>query len=122
MPPHMSLADWIASDAITFAVDLPASLDAAVDRVVGSIGESVELLALGEALHGTEEILEVRNQMFQRLVEAHAYSAVVIEVTSPGPFLGTPTPRWLLKRIKAKRASRCTMPNVGRARSALLSS
>jgi erythromycin esterase-like protein len=64
MSPHRSLGDWIARDAIPFAVDAPPSVDAAVDRVVGSFGESVELLALGEALHGSEEILLVRNRMF----------------------------------------------------------
>lgn len=74
---------WIARDAIPFTLGSPASLDDAVDRIVRSLGDSVELLGIGEALHGSEEILLVRNRLFQRLVEAHGYSAAVIEVTSP---------------------------------------
>jgi erythromycin esterase-like protein len=54
-----------------------------VDRIAGSLGDAVELLGIGEALHGSEEILLVRNRLFQRLVKAHGYSAVVIEATSP---------------------------------------
>ena len=50
---------------------------------MSSVGQSVDLLGFGEALHGSEEILILRNRLFQRLVEAHGYSAVVIEVTSP---------------------------------------
>jgi erythromycin esterase len=79
---HRTVDDWIAKDAIRFTVDSPPSIDAGVDRAMAS-GDSVELLAFGEALHGSEEIVLVRNRLFQRLVEAHGYSAVVIEVTSP---------------------------------------
>lgn len=80
---YATLDDWIARDAIPFTVDSPASIDAAVDQVMGALGGSVELLGFGEALHGSEEILIVRNRVFQRLVEAHGFSAAVIEVTSP---------------------------------------
>jgi erythromycin esterase-like protein len=83
MPAHHTVDDWIAKDAIRFTVDSPPSIDAGVDRVMASLGDSVELLALGEALHGSEEILLVRNRLFQRLVEAHGYGAVVIEASSP---------------------------------------
>lgn len=83
MATHATLEDWIASDAIRFAVDDPASIDAGVDAIVESLDASVELLGFGEALHGSEEILVVRNRVFQRLVGAHEYRAVVIEVTSP---------------------------------------
>lgn len=37
------------------------------------------LLGFGEALHGGEEILLLRNRLFQRLVEAHGYTAIAIE-------------------------------------------
>src|SRR4030088_986078 len=74
---------WIARDSIPFTLDSPPSFDCAVDRILSSLGDAVELLGIGEALHGNEEILLVRNRLFQRLGEAHGYSAVVIEVTSP---------------------------------------
>jgi erythromycin esterase len=83
MSAPITLDAWIARDAIPFTIDSPVSIDGAVDRIAGSLGDSVDLLGIGEALHGSEEILLVRNRLFQRLVEAHGYSAVVIEVTSP---------------------------------------
>ncbi|HEY0584080.1 MAG TPA: erythromycin esterase family protein, partial [Chloroflexota bacterium] len=83
MAVHPTLDEWIARDAIPFALDTPASLDSATDRLIAELSPDVELLALGEALHGSEEILLLRNRVFQRLVRQHGYSAVVIEVTSP---------------------------------------
>ena len=46
-----------------------------------SLGEQVSLLGFGEALHGGDEFLTLRNRFFQRLVEAHGYSAITIEIT-----------------------------------------
>jgi len=83
MSVHITFDTWIACDAIPFTLDSPATIDGAGDRIVSALGDSVELLGIGEALHGSEEILLVRNRLFQRLVRAHGYSAVVIEVTSP---------------------------------------
>ncbi len=83
MSAQITLDSWIARDAIPFTLDSPASIDGAVDRIVGSLDDAVELLGISEALHGSEEILLVRNRLFQRLVQAHGYRAVVIEVTSP---------------------------------------
>src|SRR5260221_9104393 len=83
MSAQTTLDAWIARDAIPFTTGSLASIDGAVDRIVGSLGDTVELLGIGEALHGSEEILLIRNRLFQRLVQAHDYSAVVIEVTSP---------------------------------------
>jgi erythromycin esterase len=82
-PVHRSLDDWIHRDALLFSLDPPASLDSATDRVIADLGRDVQLLGLGEALHGSEDILLVRNRMFQRLVERHGYSAIVQEVSSP---------------------------------------
>ena len=83
MSDQTTLDAWIARNAIPFTLDSPISIDRAVDRIVGSLGDVVELLGIGEALHGSEEILLIRNRLFQRLVQAHGYCAVVIEVTSP---------------------------------------
>src|SRR5438552_1036484 len=83
MSARTTLDAWIARDAIPFTIDSPVSIDGAVDRIVGSLGDAVELLGIGEALHGSEEVLLVRNRLFQRLVQAHGYSAVVLEVSWP---------------------------------------
>ncbi len=80
---HAALDEWIAREAIAFSVDSPRTLSAAVDRVIASLGDSVELLGFGEALHGGEDILILRNRLFQRLVEAHGYSAIAIESGFP---------------------------------------
>ena len=80
---HATLDNWIQSEAIAFSVDSSGTLNASIDRVMASLGDSVELLGFGEALHGGEEILMLRNRLFQRLVEAHGYSAIAIESSFP---------------------------------------
>jgi len=81
-PIHATLDDWIAREAIPSSVDSPATFNAGVAKVVASLGDSLELLGFGEALHGGEDILMLRNRLFQRLVEAHGYSAIAIEGSS----------------------------------------
>jgi erythromycin esterase len=82
-PTYATLDDWIAREAIPFSVDSPETFDAAVDEVIASLGDSVELLGFGEALHGGEDILILRNRLFRRLVEAHGFSAIAIESSFP---------------------------------------
>ena len=71
MATDTSIAEWIAKSAIPFEVDSPGSIDAAADGMVELLGDSVELLGLADALHGSEEILVIRNRLFKRLVTAH---------------------------------------------------
>ncbi len=78
-PTHDTLDDWIAREAIPFAIDSPATFDTAIDRVIAALGDAVTLLGFGEALHGGEDLLMLRNRLFQRLAEAHGYSAIAIE-------------------------------------------
>jgi len=66
-------------EAISFSLDSSPGLNSAIDKLVCLLGEPVKLLGLGEALHGGEEILELRNRLFQRLVERHGYSAIALE-------------------------------------------
>lgn len=80
---YTTLDDWILHEAIPFSVDSSETFNAAVDKVIASLGDSVELLGFGEALHGGEDILMLRNRLFQRLVEAHGYSAIAIESSFP---------------------------------------
>ncbi len=82
-PTHATLDDWIAREATPFSVDSPRTFNAAIDKVIASLGASVELLGFGEALHGGEDILILRNRLFQRLVEVHGYSAIAIESSFP---------------------------------------
>jgi erythromycin esterase-like protein len=83
VPVYATLEDWILHESIPFSLDSPESLNAAVDKLVASLDPRVELLGFGEALHGGEEILMLRNRLFQYLVQKHGYSAIAIESSFP---------------------------------------
>lgn len=80
---YATLDDWIAHEAIPFSVEQPETFHAAIDKVIASLGDAVTLLGMGEALHGGEDILTLRNRLFQYLVEAHGYTAIAIESSFP---------------------------------------
>ncbi|HKO24906.1 MAG TPA: erythromycin esterase family protein [Chloroflexota bacterium] len=80
---YATLDDWIAREATPFSVDSPTTFNAATNKVIAALGDAVELLGFGEALHGGEDILILRNRLFQRLVEAHGYSAIALESSFP---------------------------------------
>jgi erythromycin esterase len=80
---HATLDNWIQHESIPFSIDSSKTFNDSIDRVIASLGDSVELLGFGEALHGGEDILMLRNRLFQRLVEAHGYSAIAIESSFP---------------------------------------
>jgi erythromycin esterase len=80
-PTYKTLADWIKQEAIPFSLE-SENFNKAVDQLMASLG-SVNLLGFGEALHGGEEILRLRNRLFQRLVVAYEFSAIAIESSFP---------------------------------------
>lgn len=82
-PSVNALQHWIATAAVPVTAAADDSLSAAADALVASLGPEVGLLGFGEALHGGEEILLLRNRLFQRLVEAHGYTAIAIESSFP---------------------------------------
>ena len=82
-PMYTTLHDWILHEAIPFSVDSYETFNTSIDKVIASIDSAVELLGFGEALHGGEDILILRNRLFQRLVEKHGYSAIAIESSFP---------------------------------------
>ncbi len=85
---YATLNDWIAHEAIPFSLDSRPDFNVAVDAVIDSLGDTVEVIGFGEALHGGEELLVLRNQLFQHLVEAYGYSAIAIESSFPrGPIV-----------------------------------
>src|SRR5215212_7664474 len=87
MPPYAAtpatLDNWARCEAISFDLESDQSFDSAVDRMVAAMGESVELLGLGEPMHGAPEFLVLRNRLFQRLVEAHGFTAIAFESSFP---------------------------------------
>ena len=82
-PVYSTLDDWILHEAIPLSFDSSETFNASIDKVVATLDDSVELLGLGEALHGGEDILMLRNRLFQHLVEAHEYRAIAIESSFP---------------------------------------
>jgi erythromycin esterase len=82
-PTHTTLDDWTAREATAFSVDSSETFNASIDKVIASLGSSVELLGFGEALYGGEDILVLRNRLFRRLVEMHGFSAIAIESSFP---------------------------------------
>jgi len=75
----VSVDAWIARDGLPFTVASPATFIKSVDKAVASLGPSVELLGFGEALHGGQEILQLRNELFKHLVMTKGFSAIAIE-------------------------------------------
>ena len=80
---YATLDDWIQHEAIPFSIASSETFNASIDKVIASLDSSVELLGFGEALHGGEDILMLRNRLFQHLVETHGYSAIAIESSFP---------------------------------------
>lgn len=82
-PSHSTLDDWITHEALPFSLDDPAAFTTVVAKIVAALDDAVELLGFGEALHGGEDILLLRNRLFQHLAEAHGYSAIAFESSFP---------------------------------------
>src|SRR5690348_124632 len=80
---HSTLDDWISHESISFSLDSSEKLNSAIDKLISSLGKSVELLGLGETLHGGKDLLTLRNRLFQRLVEKHGYTAIAVESSFP---------------------------------------
>lgn len=80
---YATLDEWVTREAVPFALDAPRALNSALDGLLAAQGDAVELLGFGEALHGGEEILLLRNRLFQRLVEAHGFRAIAVESSLP---------------------------------------
>lgn len=87
LPTYPTLDDWIIHEAVPFDVASPQTLETAVDKMLASLGDGVEVLGFGEALHGGEEILMLRNWLFQHLVTTHGYSAIAVESSFPKGYI-----------------------------------
>ena len=77
------LDQFITRQSIPFSTSSDDSFSAASDRLLAALGPQIELLGFGEALHGGEEILRLRNRLFERLVQHHGYTAIAIESSFP---------------------------------------
>lgn len=80
---YSTLDSWMEHEVIPCFVDSTERFNTSIEKVVDAIGDEVEVLGLGEGLHGGEDILQFRNRLFQRLVEAHDFSAIAIESSFP---------------------------------------
>ena len=82
-PIYPTLEKWIARESIPFSLDSSATFSATVDQVVKSLSDSVKLLGFGEAMHSSEDILKLRNRLFQRLVSAYGFTSIALESSFP---------------------------------------
>lgn len=80
---YSSVEDWIRAEAMPVEMQSNEAFNAWVDQFAATLGHKVDMLGLGEALHGGEEILQFRNRLFQRLVERYGYRAIAIESSYP---------------------------------------
>lgn len=80
---YSSLEAWIRTEAMPIDMQSDEAFNERINQFVADLGDSVELLGMGEALHGGEEILQFRNRLFQLLVKQHGYCAVAIESSFP---------------------------------------
>lgn len=78
MTEFAGIDEWIAGEAISFLTD--ADFNAAADGMLASLDDRVSVLGFGEGMHGGEEFLTLRNRFFQRLVEAHGYRSITLEI------------------------------------------
>lgn len=77
-PEYATLDDWILNETIPFDPARPESFRSAVDHLT-SVHGSMEVLGFGEALHGSTDILLLRNRLFRHLVEYHGFRSLAIE-------------------------------------------
>lgn len=84
--PYPNLESRIRAESIPIDLQSDATFNDHIDQFVAALGDSVDLLSMGEALHawsGSDAILRFRNRLFQRLVKRHGYSAIAIESSFP---------------------------------------
>ena len=80
---YSTLEEWILAEAVPFSLDSPEALNYAIDEAITRLGGRLRLLGFGEALHGSGDLLLLRNRLFSRLVERHGFSAIAIESSFP---------------------------------------
>jgi erythromycin esterase-like protein len=80
---YSSVQDWIRAEALPVDMQSDEAFNEWVDQFAAALGYKVDMLGLGEALHGGEEILQFRNRLFRRLVERYGYRAIAIESSFP---------------------------------------
>lgn len=79
---YSDLEAWFRAEVMSIDPQDESAFNNGVDRFITELGESVDLLGLGEAAHGGEA-LAFRNRLFRRLVAQHGYTAIAIESSYP---------------------------------------
>lgn len=80
VPPELS--NWLLQNARSFATDDPmVGLDdlASLSEIVGD----AQIVALGEATHGTAEFFRMKHRIFRYLVEVEGFRVFMIEANMP---------------------------------------
>lgn len=75
----MVLDPLVETAGASFSVADGTAFGEAVQRLLHRAGRAPRLLAFGEALHGEEELLRLRNGLFRYLVEHAGYRSIAME-------------------------------------------
>jgi hypothetical protein len=71
---HATLDEWIKEEVTVFSLGSTSSLSATVDGLMVSLDPSLRILGLEEALQSSEDILLLRNRLFQHLEEEYGFA------------------------------------------------
>jgi erythromycin esterase-like protein/predicted phosphoribosyltransferase len=82
-PRHVPREERDVVEAVRAAARPLAGVEGDWDPLLDAIGDDTRYVLLGEATHGTHEFYAARAALTRRLVEAHGFSAVVVEADWP---------------------------------------
>ena len=80
---YKTIDEWIKNEAVSFSFEKNKSLHGTFDRAIKLLNEGAEMIGFGEALHGGEEILILRNRLFKWLVKNYDFRVIALESGFP---------------------------------------
>jgi len=75
----MPLRSRVETVGVSFPAEDGTAFGVAVQQLLRGLGHAPRLLGFGEAMHGEDAFLRMRNQLFQHLVEHAGYRSIAIE-------------------------------------------
>ncbi len=76
---------WLRNELIAINSSDPAINESSMDSLLEKIGDA-QIVALGEATHGTSEFWKIRQKITRYLVEKKGFRAVLMEASFPASF------------------------------------
>ena len=76
---------WLRNELIAINSSDPAINESSMDSILEKIGDA-QIVALGEATHGTSEFWKIRQKITRYLVEKKGFRAILMEASFPASF------------------------------------